>query len=259
MSPILGLIARIAESGQRSQGSQDGTEYHHIEYRETNDDNNGGGGLPWYVVFLVVYFTVLFLVFWSSLIYYWTREKENRRRDGQPFRTGHVVWQACSVAIGLRAWIWVFERQGWCGSDRKQNRAAGVGPYEKIRSRRTPAAIGVSASSPTPSASAPATNPHTPSHPYGVPASQGTTYAPYEQPSDIFKSPGHNPNYQASTQPDSIPMITLSPSPSVRSGPNPNTGYAPPPPPPPPPYISTPPPAALYGQKFESKHAGPMY
>ncbi len=73
MSPLLRLVARIAEGGQMSQGSPDGTEYHHNDYRDSDDDSNKGSGLPWYAILLIVYFSILFLVFWSSLVYYWTR------------------------------------------------------------------------------------------------------------------------------------------------------------------------------------------
>ncbi|KAI0971923.1 hypothetical protein F4678DRAFT_63478 [Xylaria arbuscula] len=260
MSPVLRLVARIVEDGQQTQGLQDGTEYHHNHYRDSEDDSNGGGGLPGYAIFLIVYFSILFLVFWSSLVYYWTRERE-RMKGGQPFRTEHVIWKACSVASGLGVWIWLFQKRGWCGSERKPNRGAAVGPYQQIGTRRaaSPAPVRVAGPPPSPSGSAFAASPHTPPPWYGVPASQNTTYAPHEQPNDMFKSPVGNPNYQGFSQHDSIPMITLSPSPSVHPNPSPspspslNSSYTPPPP-----YISSPPPAALYGQN-ESKDTGYIY
>ncbi|KAI0428277.1 hypothetical protein F5Y09DRAFT_293093 [Xylaria sp. FL1042] len=259
MSPVLRLMAGIAEGGQKIQSTYDSTEYHHNNYRDANEDSNGGGGLPWYAILLIVYFSILFLVFWSSLVYYWTREKERRGRDGQPIRTGYVVWKACSTATGIAVWIWLFKKRGWCGSDRKPNRSAGVGPYEQIRTRRTPAPVEVFASRPSTSGSALARSPRTPPPWYGVPANQNQnpTHASYEQPNDMIKSQGLKLNHQSFAQHDSIPMITLSPSPDVSRNPspspNPNPSYAPPPP-----YISTPPPAALYGPS-ESKHSGPMY
>ncbi|KAI1276424.1 hypothetical protein F5Y07DRAFT_399419 [Xylaria sp. FL0933] len=259
MSPALCLMAYIAEGGQMIRGPYDGTEYHHNNNRDSKDDSNGGGGLPWYAILLIVYFSILFLVFWSSLVYYWTREKERRGRDGQPIRNGYVVWKACSTATGIAVWIWLFKMLGWCGSERKPDRRAGVGPYEQIRTRRTPAPVEVFASRPSTSGSALAPSPRTPPPWYGGPANQkqSTTHALYKQSNDMFKSPGLKPNHEGFAQHDSIPMITLSPSPDINhnpsASPSPNPSYAPPPP-----YISTPPPAALYGQN-ESKYTGPTY
>lgn len=165
------------------------------------------------------------------------------------------------MASGIGVWIWFFQKRGWFGSDQRKNKTAGVGPYEKIKTRRTPASIGVSAPSGSPSGSsvlpaspntAPAwpSSPNTPTSWHGAQTTQKTTYAPYEHSNDMYKSPGYNPSTNPKTfgHHESIPMITLSPSPSTSPAPMPSTNtnptFAPPP------YVSTPPPAALYGQKF---------
>ncbi|KAI0522154.1 hypothetical protein F5B22DRAFT_461181 [Xylaria bambusicola] len=256
MSPMFRLLVRIAESGRESRDIN----YHHNEYRDSDGDSNGDDGLPWYAVLLIVYFSILFLVVWSSLVYFYTRDRE--RRNGQPVRVGHIVLKALTVASGVGVWIWVFKKRGWYGSDREQEETTGVGPYKQIKTRKTPAPIGVSTpfGSPSGSSTLPASpnapsvwppSPNTPTTWYGTQTSQTTTYASYEQSSDMYKSPGHNPTPNAFAQHESIPMITLTPSPSTspapQSSPTPNPSYAPPPP-----YVTTPPPAALYGQKFPS-------
>ncbi|KAK5636264.1 hypothetical protein RRF57_011976 [Xylaria bambusicola] len=254
MSPMLRLLVGIAESGQESRD----TGYHHNEYRDSDGDSNGDGGLPWYAVLLIVYFSILFLVFWSSLVYFYTRDRE--RRSGQPVRVGHIVLKALTVASGVGVWIWFFQKRGWFGSGRKQEETVGVGPYKQIKNRKTPAPIGVSAliGSPFGSSTLPASpnassvwppSPNTPTTSYGAQTTPNTTYASYEQSTDIYKSSGYNTASNTFVQHESIPMITLTPSPSTspapRSSPTPNPSYAPPPP-----YVTTPPPAALYGQKF---------
>ncbi|TGJ83872.1 hypothetical protein E0Z10_g4873 [Xylaria hypoxylon] len=249
MSPILRLVARIAEAGQESQVSHDGT-YKRNDSDDNDDDGSKSSGLPWWAILLIVYFSILSLVFLSSIVYYWKRQKE-RQSEGQPFRAGYVFWKAFCAATGLGVWIWVFEKRGWCGSERKKDSAAGVGPYEKIRSRQLHSAARVPAPYPSPSRALP-TDPNASAW-YGAPASQSTTYTPYEQPHSALKPHGYNPAHQAFTQHDSIPMITLSPSPnlSLSPSPDPKLSYTPPPP-----YIS-PPAAALYGQNVQSQYTSP--
>ncbi|KAJ3558155.1 hypothetical protein NPX13_g9773 [Xylaria arbuscula] len=258
MSPVLRLLVRITEGGLHPRDLGGDFVYHHNRPRDNDGDSDGNGGLPWYAILLIVYFSILFLVFWSSLVYFYTRD--NERRNGQPVRVGHIVLKALTVASGVGVWIWFFQKRGWL-SDREENKTSAVGPYEKIKTRRTPAPIGVGSSAGSPSGSSilPASphttsawpsSPNTPTTWHGTQTTQNATYAPYEQSNDMYKSPGYNPNstLKVSGQHESIPMITLSPSPSTSPAPMPspnmNPSYAPPP------YVSTPPPAALYGQKF---------
>ncbi|KAF2970691.1 hypothetical protein GQX73_g2913 [Xylaria multiplex] len=255
MSPILRLVARIVEGEEKSQVWYDSSVYKRDNNDDSDDDSNEGNGLPLYAILLTVYFSILFLVFWSSFVYYWKRQKE-REKDGQPFRVDYIFWKASSAATGIAVWLWFFKKLGWCGSERKKDRTTGIGPYEEIRSRQLHSSAGV----PTPSPSPPGARPTDPNAPawYGASASQKTTYGPYEQP--YGNSPKYNPAHQAFTQHDSIPMITLSPSPNLSPSPSPSPSLKPNPSyTPPPPYISNPPPAAIYGQKFQSQYTGPPY
>ncbi|RWA12860.1 hypothetical protein EKO27_g2258 [Xylaria grammica] len=253
MSPVLGLVARIAK-GEHNQFSYGDIEYRRVHHDDDDDDDR----LPWWAILLIVYFSILLTVFLVSFIYYWQRQRE-RARDGQPFRASYVLWKAFSTATGIAVWIWLFKRLGWCGADRKNDRAAGVGPYEKIRSRQLHSAAGAPAST-AGSSSAPSTNPNASAW-YGAPASPSTTYTSHDHPYGASKSPRFNPAHQNFAQHDSIPMITLSPSPNPSSGspspspsPKPSQKHTPPPP-----YISSPPPAALYGQNFQAQYTGPAY
>jgi hypothetical protein len=79
MSPVLRLVARIAEDGsRRSFDSRDTSE------PDFNDSGNGedghrnsdhDSGLPWWAILIIVYGSILFVVFLSSFIYYWKRGK----------------------------------------------------------------------------------------------------------------------------------------------------------------------------------------
>ncbi|GAP91839.1 hypothetical protein SAMD00023353_6700090 [Rosellinia necatrix] len=236
MSPVLRLVARIAESELRRHSSRDSEEQDR-DNRPDGDDDGGDGsnGLKWWGILLIVYITILSLVFLSSFVYYWKRENE-RKRDGRPFSVGTVAWKAFTAATGIRVWIWVFTKRGWCGPDRKKGGAIGAGPYEQIDARQARAAIGRSPLTPSSDGSY-ISRPNTPAR-YGTPVNHGIPYPSYGQSNGQSNGPSKSPGYRMANnnflQQESIPMKTLSPSPS------PSPSHAPPPP-----YMSHPPPAEL--------------
>ncbi|KAH8166095.1 hypothetical protein CIB48_g2186 [Xylaria polymorpha] len=211
MGPVLRFVAHIAKDEHRSHEPR---------------NSSHGGRLPWWVLLLVVYASVFFLLFFSSLTYYWKRENE-RKKDGQPFRTGKVLWKAFTVGTGLWTWIWVFRKHGWCGPSRKkdcaaeEDYAAEVGTCEKNEARKIALVVEMSALAPS------TTGAPTASSWYGIPANISTTHAPYAQPNDMTKSPFHISTYQGFAQYDSIQMSVPSSSPGPSPNPGPGPGHAP--------------------------------
>ncbi|KAI0437318.1 hypothetical protein F4803DRAFT_539224 [Xylaria telfairii] len=222
MGPVLRFVAHIAKDKHRSHEPR---------------NSSHGGRLPWWVFLLIVYASVFFLLFFSSLTYYWKRENE-RKKDGQPFRTGKVLWKAFSVGTGLWTWIWVFRKHGWCSPSRRKDCSVEVGTCDKHEAGKSTPVVEVSALAPS------TTGAPTASSWYGIPANISTTHASYAQPNDMTKPLYHVSTYRDLEQYDSIQMSVPSSSP----GPNPNPGQGPGHAPLPG-YTSSPPPVALYGQK----------
>ncbi|KAI1121747.1 hypothetical protein F5Y10DRAFT_255653 [Nemania abortiva] len=249
MSPVLRLVARIAEDVRWNSNLHQIDEDNLNSYENRDDDSNDhDSSLPWWGILIIVYTSILFVVFLSAFAYYWKREQE-RVKAGERFRTGHVVWKATSIATGLWIWSWVFQSRGWCGSDRKKDGGAvGAGPYQQINARRNLDTRGTSSTAPS-STGTRTTRPNTPaqhSTPAPAPADQKSAYTPYGQQKTMFKSPGSKSAHDAFNQHESIPMGLLNP--------NRNPAHTPPPP-----YISSPPPVELDGQGIQPQHNNSMY
>ncbi|KAI0105677.1 hypothetical protein GGR51DRAFT_181466 [Nemania sp. FL0031] len=246
MSPVLRLVARIAEDARRSYvehntGENNLNNHYNRDDGDTHDSQDSG--LPWWGILIIVYTSILFVVFLSAFAYYWKREQE-RVKAGERFRTGHVVWKATSVATGLWIWSWVFQSRGWCGSDRKRDGATGAGPYHHIEARRNLGTRGSASTAPSSTGTRP-TRPNTPAQ-HGTPANQKPAYTPYMQSKTTFKSPGSKLSHDTFDHHESIPMGLLSP--------NRNPTHTPPPP-----YISSPPPVELDGHAIQPQHNSRMY
>ncbi|KAJ8128349.1 hypothetical protein O1611_g5285 [Lasiodiplodia mahajangana] len=232
MSPVLRLVARIAEDAQRSYGAHNAGEENLKAYNNRDDgdaDDGHNSGLPWWGILIIVYTSIISVVFLSAFAYYWRR-----------------VWKATSVATGLWIWSWVFQSRGWCGSDRKRDGSArpGAGPYHHIEARRNLGTRGSASTAPS-STSTRTTRPNTPAQ-HGAPANQKSAYTPNGQSKATLKSSGSKLSHDTFDHHESIPMGLLSP--------NRNPIHTPPPP-----YISSPPPVELDGQAIEPPRNNRMY